>query len=69
MQYLKPKYSIISTGLNHYGNPNIETLKLLENAGSKIYSTKDNGAIKFSFNKNGVIKIFTFFEKDKKFKF
>lgn len=69
MQYLKPKYSIISTGLNHYGHPNIETLKLLENAGSKIYSTKDNGAIKFSFDKNGVIKIFTFFEKDKKFKF
>lgn len=69
VRYLKPKYSIISTGLNHYGHPNIETIKLLENSGSKIYSTWDNGAVKFSFNKEGKLKIYTFFEKNRKNKF
>ncbi len=69
LEYLKPEYSIISTGINHYGHPHIETLKMLENSGSKIYSTKDNGAIKFVFKKDGTVKIYTFFGKKKKDKF
>ncbi len=69
LNYLRPEYTIISTGLNHYGHPHIETIKLLENSGSKIYSTKDNGAVKFSFKKDGDIKIYTFFNKEKMYKF
>ncbi len=41
LEYLKPEYTIISTGINHYGHPNINTVKMIENFGSKIYSTKD----------------------------
>lgn len=69
LEYLKPKYTIISTGINHYGHPNIETVKIIKNSGSEIYSTKDNGAIKFSFDKKGNAKICTFFNKEKKCKF
>lgn len=65
LEYLKPEYAIISTGVNHYGHPHIETIKLLENSNSKIYSTKDNGAIKFLFKKDGKMEIHTFFNKNK----
>ncbi len=69
LDYLKPEYSIISTGINHYGHPDIKTVRMLENSGSKIYSTKDSGAIKFSFKKDGRVKIYTFYNKDKKLRF
>jgi len=69
LEYLKPEYTIISTGINHYGHPNIETVKMIENSGSKIYSTKDSGAVKFSFDNKGRIKIYTFFGKEKRNKF
>lgn len=49
LQYLKPEYSIISTGKNQYGHPAPETIRLLEESNSKIFSTKDFGAIKFVF--------------------
>ena len=60
LKHLKPEYTIISTGFNTYGHPSPETIKILKESGSKIYPTKDFGAIKFSFNKNGKTKICTF---------
>lgn len=69
LEYLKPEYTIISTGINHYGHPNINTVKMIENFGSKIYSTKDDGAIKFSFDKKGNVRIHTFFNQDKENRF
>lgn len=41
-----PIYTIISAGVNNrYGHPHKETLDRLEKAGSKVYVTKDCGAI------------------------
>ncbi|MGF0031762.1 DNA internalization-related competence protein ComEC/Rec2 [Bariatricus sp. SGI.154] len=41
-----PKYALISAGQdNRYGHPHQETLYRLKDAGSKIYSTQDQGAI------------------------
>ena len=59
LEYLKPEYSIISTGQNNYGHPNAETIRLLKDSGTKIYSTKEFGAIKFIFSKDDT-KVFGF---------
>ena len=43
---IKPKYSIISSGINNiYGHPHKELLERLETVGSSIYNTVDSGAI------------------------
>lgn len=49
--YLKPKYSIISTGQNKFGHPSCYTLEILKN--SKILRTDVNNSIKIVVNKNG----------------
>ncbi len=49
LEYLNPKYSIISTGPNNYGHPNSDTIRVLKESGTKIYSTKEFGALKFIF--------------------
>jgi len=59
LEYLKPEYTIISTGYNTYGHPNPETIRLLINSGSTIYSTKSFGALKFEF-KNEKIEVSSF---------
>ena len=47
---IKPKYALISVGLNNkFNHPNIETLNNLSN--SKIYRTDLNGSIKIINNK------------------
>ncbi len=55
LEFLKPEYTIISTGYNTYGHPNPETIELLRNSGTTVYSTKDFGAIKLVFRKNKAI--------------
>lgn len=46
-----PKYALISAGQdNRYGHPHQETLERLKDAGSKIYSTQDHGAIVITVN-------------------
>lgn len=52
---VNPDFSIISTGINNYGHPNVVTLNLLENHGSKILRTDYQGAIKID-EKNGTYK-------------
>lgn len=43
---LKPKYALISAGVNNrYGHPSEETLKRLDKAECEIYSTNQSGAI------------------------
>ncbi len=51
MQYLNPKYSIISVGENKFGHPSTYTLKILEQ--STILRTDINNAIKIYVNKRG----------------
>ena len=43
--YLKPEYSVISTGENKFGHPSVYTLETLRN--SKILRTDINNSIKF----------------------
>ncbi len=70
LEYLKPEFIIISTGQNNYGHPSNETLELLEkpcskNVFSKIYFTKNSGAIKFISRPNGKSEIHTFLPNKK----
>ena len=46
LEIVKPSVTLISAGAdNRYGHPHEETLKRLEAAGSRVYSTQENGAI------------------------
>jgi len=65
LSYLKPRSTIISTGPNPYGHPDTGTIKLLENSGSNIYSTKNLGAVKFVFKDNKT-EIYGFLGEDRK---
>ena len=50
LEYLNPKVSIISTGLNNFGHPNKGTLDLLRN--TEIYRTDKNNSIKITTDGN-----------------
>ena len=46
LRQVKPAYAFISAGReNRYGHPHQETIERLTDAGSKIYSTQENGAL------------------------
>ena len=46
LRQVKPAYAFISAGReNRYGHPHQETIEKLTDAGSKIYSTQENGAL------------------------
>lgn len=46
LEVMKPEYAMISAGKgNRYGHPHEETIQRLSEAGSRIYSTQDNGAV------------------------
>ena len=46
LRQVKPAYAFISAGrANRYGHPHQETIERLADAGSKIYSTQENGAL------------------------
>ena len=46
LEITDPEYAVISAGVdNRYGHPHAETLKRLEEAGSRVCSTQDNGAV------------------------
>lgn len=46
LRQVRPAYALISAGReNRYGHPHQETIERLTDAGSKIYSTQENGAI------------------------
>ena len=65
LKKLNPEYSIISTGKNSYGHPDIETIQKLKSY-STVLSTKEKGAIKFEIKENKV-KPFSYNGKKKKF--
>ena len=47
LETVKPSVTLISAGVdNRYGHPHEETLKRLEAAGSRVYSTQENGAVR-----------------------
>lgn len=53
LNQIQPKIAIISVGKdNDYGHPNSETIQKLENIGSKIYRTDENGTIEIISNGN-----------------
>ena len=56
--YVSPEYAIISAGAdNNYGHPHKEVVEILNQFGSVILNTKDNGAIIFkSDGENIVVK-------------
>ena len=43
LNHLKPKYALISTGINKYGHPDYSTIDMLEKKNIKIISTKSYG--------------------------
>ena len=64
LEYLKPKYALISTGENKFGHPSILTVSMLSS--SKILRTDNHNSIKFIINKNSY-KVFHFDIKRKKY--
>jgi len=55
LEYIKPDLSLISCGEgNSYGHPHKETLERLENAGSRILSTKESGQLTLKIRKKKV---------------
>ena len=57
IDYLNPKISLISVGVNNYGHPNKKTLQVLR--GTNIYRTDINHSIKIEVTPNEY-KIFTY---------
>ncbi len=56
LELVRPKLSLIScSATNTYGHPGEETIKRLEKIGSKVWITKDVGAIEISISKKGKI--------------
>lgn len=64
LEYLNPKYSLISVGENYFGHPNIYILALLKN--SKNLRTDIDNSIKIVVNKKKP-KIFTYNIKKRKY--
>lgn len=64
---LRPKYTVILTGQNPYNHPDYETVMLYKKY-SKVFNTKETGAIKFEIKENELVP-YTFknkhFEKEK----
>ncbi|WP_434311158.1 DNA internalization-related competence protein ComEC/Rec2 [Hominifimenecus sp. rT4P-3] len=60
LKAVHPIYGVISCGKkNSYGHPHKETLERLAQAGTHIYRTDENGAIRF-FVKSGKLRVSTF---------
>ena len=64
INYLNPKFALISVGENKFGHPNIYTMYLLKN--SQILRTDINNSIKISINKKGN-KIYAYDMKQRKY--
>ena len=48
LETVYPTETVISAGIkNHYGHPHVETIQRLENVGSRIRSTKEQGAVEY----------------------
>lgn len=64
INYLKPKYSLISVGDNYFGHPNAYILSLLKN--SKVLRTDIHNSIKIVINDKGY-KFLTYDTKKRKY--
>ncbi len=65
LKELKPEFAIISTGYNAYGHPSPETLGALSKNNVSALSTKELGAIRFVYNKDGVLNKVEHFSNNK----
>lgn len=64
IEKVSPKIALIGVGKNNkFGHPNKEVIFRLEDLGSKIYRTDQNGEISIEINQGGKIKIETFLEQ------
>lgn len=65
LRAVRPVYAVISCGKkNSYGHPHQETLDRLKDAGSHVYRTDENGAVRF-FLRSGKLTV-TPFRQEKK---
>ncbi|MBE7702516.1 MAG: DNA internalization-related competence protein ComEC/Rec2 [Cyanobacteria bacterium SIG28] len=65
IDYLNPKYSVISVGYNKFGHPSIYTLALLDK--TRILRTDIDNSILFSINSDGY-SVSTYDMKERKYK-
>ena len=52
----EPRVAIISTGENGYGHPAWQTLRRLQRAGARIYTTRRNGTVTLTIAPSGAVK-------------
>ena len=64
LDYLNPKYSLISVGENKFGHPSMHTIGLLKD--TKILRTDINNSIRFVVNKAG-LQVLTYSINDRKY--
>ena len=64
INYLYPKYSLISSKENDYNHPHYSTVNLLNEINSKIIQTKNHGFVKLIINDD--FKIYHFNSVNKK---
>ena len=58
LRQVQPAYALISAGQeNRYGHPHQKTVKRLADAGSKVYSTQENGAIIVEVEGGGLLRL------------
>jgi competence protein ComEC len=50
LKELNPKYVIVSVGENIYRHPNDETIDLIKKSQTYLFTTKENGALKFVYS-------------------
>lgn len=60
LSVVRPRIALIGVGKdNSFGHPNYEVINRLEDIGTKIYRTDENGEISLEINKNGKVKLKT----------
>jgi competence protein ComEC len=52
---LRPRFAVISVGVNSYGHPSPQTLARLRHAGTRIYTTQRNGSITLTLSTAGAV--------------
>ncbi|MGB9726618.1 MAG: ComEC/Rec2 family competence protein [Minisyncoccia bacterium] len=55
LNFIKPRFAVIETGINNYGHPHQEAIERLKEAGATIFRTDLDGSVVFTIKGNNLI--------------